>query len=126
MLAIAQTSSQEQQTSTKYWLRFPVNRVINNPRLEGIAAKAIWLVIPLQYYVLTRFSGGFSVESYVPAAAMALTCVTVIIFVSWALALVHPRDGSYRLRGRGLTIALLMIWSAALALLASSYAITSL
>ncbi len=107
-------------------MHFPVNRLIADPRLEGVAAKAIWLVIPLEYYVLTRLDGGISVDSYVPAAAMALICVVAIIVASSIIALVYPRRESYANRVRSLTVSLLAIWGSSLALLALSYFVTSI
>jgi hypothetical protein len=101
-------------------LHFPGNHLVGDPRLEGVAAKAIWLVIPFEYYVLTRFSGGLDVTSYVPAAAMALICVVTIMAVS-ALISVVPWNGRYADRFRGWTVALLTIWGTSLTLLALSY-----
>jgi hypothetical protein len=106
------------------WMHFPGNRLVENPRLQSIAAKAIWLVIPLEYYILTRFNGGIAVDSYVSAAAMAVTCILAILLVSSVIALVYPRTGPYRTRVRGWAIALLAIWGTSLALLALSYLIT--
>lgn len=104
---------------------FPGNKLIDDERLQGLAAKAIWLVIPLEYYVLTRFDGGIDQNSFIPAAAMALICVLAMIATSAFVALIYPSTAYYVARVRGWTIALLSIWSAALSLIALSYFVTS-
>ena len=107
-------------------LRFPGNQLIDDPALQGAATKLIWLVIPLEYYVLTRFDGGISEDSYIPAAAMALACVVAIILVGAIVALIYRRGGPYAARFRGWIVALLTIWSGSLTLLSLSYVTTDL
>jgi hypothetical protein len=121
MLSIFERDRWARGLAWREWLRFPANRIVDDARLHGIAAKAVWLVVPLEYYVLTRLSGGIATDSYVPTAVMALICVLAILAVSSALAIFYPRGGAYRVRVRGLTIALLTTWGTGLALLALSY-----
>jgi hypothetical protein len=120
------TNSTPPSRVNRDWLRFPANRLINDPRLEGVAGKTIWLVIPLEYYVLTRFDGGMNLYSFLPAAVMALICVISIIVASACIAIVYPPSCEYSTRVWGLTIANLSIWAGMLALLALSYFTTSL
>lgn len=106
-------------------LPFPGNELINNGRLQSAVAKAIWLVIPLEYYVLTRLDGGIDLGSFIPAATMSLVCVVAIIAIGTIAAIVRPRTTQYVASVRGWTVALLTIWSVALSLLALSYFATS-
>lgn len=108
------------------WMRFPVNAVIGDPRFQRIAGKAIWLVVPLEYYVLTSFNGGIALDSYVPAAAMALTCVLAVAFTAALLAWAYRNPLDYRNRVHGITVALLSIWATAILLIATSYFATSM
>src|SRR5262249_41167075 len=119
-MSIADEVSQA-KTADQSFMRFPGNRLVDNARLEGAAAKAIWAVIPLEYYVLTRFEGGLAVDSFVPAAAMALISVLAMIVASALAAVVFPWGGRYVARFRGWAVALLTIWAIGLALLALSY-----
>jgi hypothetical protein len=107
-------------------LQFPGNQLIDDPALQGAATKLIWIVIPLEYYVLTRFDGGISADSYIPAAVMALACVVAIIVASAIVSLVRRRGSSYAARFRGWTVALLTIWCGSLTLLSLSYVGTNL
>ncbi len=120
-MSIAEVLEAQDRRQGGSFLRFPGNRLVDNARLEGAAAKAIWLVIPLEYYVLTRFQGGLAVDSFVPAAAMALISVLAMITASAVVALMFPWGGRYVARFRGWAVALLTIWGISLALLALSY-----
>ena len=42
-----------------YLMRFPVHWVLEDRRIEEFVVKAVWLLIPLEYYVLTRLPNGF-------------------------------------------------------------------
>src|SRR5262245_1156459 len=85
MQSIAQDSS-VRRCSEGSWFGFPVNWIVDNPRLEGSFARAVWLVIPLQYYVLTRFPNGFGLEAYTASAVVALASIVALLAVSCILA----------------------------------------
>lgn len=107
--------------------RFPVGGIVGNSRFEPWLAKAVWLVIPLQYYVLTRFPNGFSPDAVVAAAAFALFGVVSLFVLSCAIALIFHREGTaYEEQVRMWAIALIVGWAATLALLATSYAVASI
>jgi len=101
--------------------QFPVDWIEDNSALLEFFAKAVWALVPLQYYVLTHISGGFSYTDYVPAAVLALAGVFTVSVVSSAIGLLHLSDREQHARAWG--IALLLTWGASLALLVLSYAL---
>lgn len=131
MQSIAQDSA-EPRRGVPAWLGFPVDWIVDNPNLEGFFARAVWLVIPLQYYVLTRFPNGFGLDDYTPSAVMALASIVALLAASCVLAFVfgwserkHDQNTKerYTAQVRIWAITLIVTWAATLALLALSYAI---
>jgi hypothetical protein len=109
--------------------RFPVNSVITQPGFDRFAVRSFWVLIPLQYYVLTTLPAGFSDDAYIACAAVALGVVLIFMASSGAVGAVYPKrpdgDNTYAERVRSLMIATLLVWSASLILLSCSYAVTS-
>jgi hypothetical protein len=101
---------------------FPVKWVTENPKIEGFFAKAVWLGVPLQYYVLTHFAGGIKQDAYVPTAMFSLISILMLILLSCVFALFSSLGNEiYSRRVRMWSIALIIGWSATLLLLALSY-----
>jgi hypothetical protein len=114
------------------WFRFPANWLVNNPGTEGFFSKAIWFVLPFQYYVLTQFTGGFGSEAYVASAMVALISIAALFVVSCLFALStywtrHAGDAMARAPNdygnavRMWSIALIVTWATAHVVLAVSY-----
>jgi hypothetical protein len=103
---------------------FPVKWVTENPKVEGFFAKAVWLGVPFQYYVLTRFAGGIKQDAIIPAAMFSLASILFLIILSFVFALFSSLGNqTYSQRVRMWSIALIIGWSATLLLLALSYCI---
>jgi hypothetical protein len=117
------------------WLRFPSNWVVAWRGTESFFSKAVWLVIPIQYYVLDQLSGGLR-GAYVASAVVALVSIAALFAVSCLAALVYYRkrpggDGPakerpgfgtwYALGVRTWAIALIVTWATAHLVLWVSY-----
>jgi hypothetical protein len=108
------------------WSRFPVNLLVNDYGLRRWTPKLIWVVIPLEYYVITRFAGGISTGSYLSVVIFTVLCVLSFLVTGYLVALAWPFKSDLQSRSRGMVAALLIVWSTALLLLALSYWLTSL
>lgn len=106
------------------WSRLPVNLLVADFRLRRWVPKLIWLVIPVEYYVITRFSGGVSTESYLSAVIFSVICVLSFLMAGFVVALLWPFKANLQSRSRGAVAALLIVWSTALLLMALSYWLT--
>ncbi|MGY2811998.1 hypothetical protein [Bradyrhizobium sp. USDA 4506] len=108
------------------WSRFPVNLLVAGYGLRRWVPKLIWLVIPLEYYVITRFAGGVSTESYLSAVIFSVICVLSFLLAGFVLAGILPARVDLQSRRRGAVAALLIVWGTSLLLLALSYWLTHL
>jgi hypothetical protein len=99
--------------------QFPVQWILKD---SSRVAKFVWLLIPLQYYVLTTFPGGFKTDAYVPSAVMTLFCFIAIFGSSCCLG-IFPLKGTreYAERVRLWAISLIVTWAVSLGLLAVLY-----
>jgi hypothetical protein len=108
--------------------RFPVDWILESRRLEEIVVRyCVWTLIPLEYYVVTRLSGGGPAKD-LASAATAVACVAAVVafvFVfSAVIALVYRRAGpTFEERLRRSSVAMIVTWSVTLALLSLSYSI---
>jgi hypothetical protein len=99
--------------------RFPVHWIVEKG-LDGVVVKGVWLLVPLEYYVLTRLDGGSSASAYLPA--MAVGFVAAVFASSAVIALVYPPGLSgYEQRLRCWSLATIVTWGAMLVLLSLSY-----
>ncbi|KWV58283.1 hypothetical protein AS156_36445 [Bradyrhizobium macuxiense] len=108
------------------WSHFPVNLLVADYGLRRWVPKLIWLVIPLEYYVITRFSGGVSTESYLSAVIFSVICVLSFLLAGFVLAGIMPVRADLQSRRRGAVAALLIVWGTSLLLIALSYWLTHL
>jgi len=114
-------------TTGREWLRFPLGRIVGSQTLEDAVARLVWITIPLEFYVLTRFSGGVSVNDHIAVTVIALAAILLVLLVSVAVALVaRARDTSFEQRVRVWSVSLILTWAAALALLALGYGVGQL
>ena len=102
------------------WSRLPVTLLVADLGLRRWVPKLIWLVIPLEYYVITRFAGGLSTESYLSAVIFSAICVLSFLVAGFVVALAWPSKAKLQSRSRGAVAALLIVWSTALLLMALS------
>jgi hypothetical protein len=103
-------------------LRFPYRRLIANWTLEEVFVRFAWLAIPLEYFIVTRFSGGIAKEHGVATVLIALLTLLAVLCVSLMLSAVPlPVSASYGDRVRIWTVSLVLNWSIALFLLALGY-----
>jgi hypothetical protein len=107
----------------EYLTRFPARWILEHRKVEGAVAKAVWLLLPLQYYVLTSLVGGYSSAAYLPAAMVTLVCLVAIFAVSCILAAVLWLGfaDTFEQRCRIWASSLIVIWTASTFLLAISY-----
>jgi len=104
-------------------LRFPYRRIVASWTLEEVFARFVWVAIPLEYFILTRFPGGLSARHGVAAALVALLALLAVLGASVMLAVLpRPRGHSYAERVRMWSVSLVLNWATALALLAVGYA----
>lgn len=120
------------------WWRFPSMWIVASPASEDLFSKIVWLILPLQYYVLSQFPTGLRGE-YVAVALVTVVSIASLFAVSLLFALpyyrtsvrgaqtlqdVEERFGSrYALAVRIWAIALIVSWMSVYAVLAVSYAI---
>ena len=110
-----------QETSMHNMPRFPVGWIVDHPSIERGIVRAVWFVIPLEYYLLITFSNGFEVSDFGAAAAVALIFLLVLFAISSLLALLFTRkNGDFDPLLRIWSITLIVTWSASLTLLAFS------
>jgi uncharacterized membrane protein (DUF4010 family) len=67
-------------------LRFPARWVVGSAKAERIFARLLWLLVPLQYYVVTNIVHGLSGDDLIPAVALSLTSIVAIFILSCAAA----------------------------------------
>jgi hypothetical protein len=100
-------------------LRFPVGWIVEHPGIERGFVRAVWFVIPLEYYLLTTFSNGFEASDFGAASAVSLIYVVILFILSSCLAASWTRRrGDFDQLLRIWSITLIVTWSASLALLA--------
>jgi hypothetical protein len=101
--------------------RFPVGWIVEHPGIERSFVRAVWFVIPLEYYLLTTFSNGFEASDFGAAAAVSLIYLVMLFLLSAFLAAVWTRHkGDFDPLLRIWSITLIVTWSASLTLLALS------
>ena len=104
--------------------RFPVSWIVEHPDIERGFVRAVWFVIPLEYYLLTTFSNGFEVSDFGAATAVSLIYLLVLFtlsaFLAAAAAVGGRHKGGFDPLLRIWSITLIVTWSASLALLALS------
>jgi hypothetical protein len=106
-------------TSKVFMSPFPVGWIVGNSSIEAPVVKAVWLVVPLEYYLVTGFSAGFKLNEFGPAAVFSLLYVSVLFAASCLVALLGPTN-SYSARVRIWSIALIVVWSTSIVLVAFS------
>jgi hypothetical protein len=112
--------------------RFPARWAVASAEAERIFARLLWLLVPLQYYVMTHMARGLSIGDLIPIVSLSLVSVVVIFILScvvaWLASLLRPQDPEHgdTLTGRVKiwVVALLIATAAAYALLALSLAAT--
>jgi hypothetical protein len=119
------------------WWRFPSTWIVSSPGNEALFSRAVWLIIPLQYYVLSKFPTGLKGE-YVAVALVAVVSIVSLFVASLLFALAYYRaapqnrsareveekfGSTYALGVRMWAIALIVSWMAVHVVLAVSYAI---
>ena len=76
--------------------RFPVRWAVESAAAERNFARLLWLLLPLQYYVVTNVGQGLSADDLIPAVSLTLISVLVIFFLSCVAAslasVVRPLD----------------------------------
>jgi hypothetical protein len=97
--------------------RFPVRWILEHPRIEYWTVKAVWFVIPLEYYLVTSFSGGFNKSDFGATSIFALLYL-MVLFVASSLIAIAGGSGEFDRRVRIWSIALIVTWGASLALVA--------
>src|ERR1700694_770756 len=101
--------------------RFPVGWIVDHRSIERGIVRAVWFVIPLEYYLLTTFSNGFEVSDFGAAAAVSLIYLLMLFAISSLVALLYTRmKGDFDPLLRIWSITLIVTWSASLTLLAFS------
>jgi hypothetical protein len=105
------------------WLEFPLQSIIGRRGLEDVTSRFVWISIPLEYYLLTRFTGGIESLS-LPIVVVALLTIVVVIGISCAMALFQFHDElSYSTRVRVWAVTLMLQWVTCLVLLSCGYLI---
>jgi hypothetical protein len=105
--------------------RFPVLWVVDSPRVESGIVKAIWFVIPLEYYLVTSSSAGFPRNAFGAAAIFVLLYIILLFGISSLLATIGRRE-FYERRLRIWSISLIVTWGATVALVALAHFLSSL
>jgi hypothetical protein len=97
--------------------RFPVRWILEHPRIEYWTVKAVWFVIPLEYYLVTTFSGGFNKSDFGAVSIFALLYL-MLLFAASSVIAIAGGSKEYDRRVRIWSIALIVTWGASLALVA--------
>jgi hypothetical protein len=108
--------------------RFPTRWAVESAAAEGVFARLLWLLVPLQYYVVTNIGRGLSSDDLVPAVILSLASVVVIFLLSclaaWLSSVLWPprpeQDDNLTRRVRMWVTALMISTAAAYFLLALS------
>ncbi|MBB4374113.1 hypothetical protein GGD63_006942 [Bradyrhizobium sp. cir1] len=101
-------------------LEFPVGAIVARRGFEDFASRFVWLAIPLEYYLLTRFTGGVEIWS-LPIVFIALLTIGMAIGISCIMALLIRDGASYSARVRIWAVTLLLQWVTSLLMLAMGY-----
>lgn len=112
--------------------RFPASWAVESAAAERIFARLLWLLVPLQYYVVTHVARGLSADDLIPAVVLSLMSVVVIFLLScvaaWLASSLRPLDPAHgdTLTGRVRmwVVALMICTAAGYLLLALSLAAT--
>lgn len=105
------------------WLEFPFQSIVARRSFEQLAARFVWLSLPLEYFILTQFPGGVG-GGLAPIVVVALITIMAMVAISCITAFVQARDGQpYPVRIRVWTVTLMLQWVMTLALLAAGYVI---
>lgn len=105
-----------------YWLEFPFGAIVARLNYEEFASRFVWLAIPLEYYLLTIFTGGVDVLS-LPIVFISLLTISIAILFSCVLALLTRNGTAYSVRIRTWAVALLLQWVTSLLMLTIGYLI---
>lgn len=107
--------------------RFPSRWAVGSVWAEGFLARLLWLLVPLQYLVLTNLPRALSGDDVIPAVALSLMSVAVIFVLSYGIALLvsvtrqqSPQHEILSARVRMWVVALMIGTAAAYLLLALS------
>jgi hypothetical protein len=102
--------------------RFPNDRILGDPAFERRVMNLVWIVVPLQYYLFTRISGGMRGDEWFSIALTVLMCIFLVLGVSAVVALIPSiaRHLPYAERLRAWSLALITNWAVAVCLLALS------
>jgi hypothetical protein len=116
-----------------FWMpRFPAYWAVESAVAERTFARLLWLIVPLQYYVMTHVARGLSSDDLIPAVALSLLSVVVIFILSciaaWLASIMRPpdpgRDDTLTGRVRMWVVALMIGSAGGYLLLALSLACT--
>jgi hypothetical protein len=121
-------------TPTTAWWRFPSTWIVGSPTNEALFSKGAWLILPLQYYVLSKFNSGLNGE-YIAVALVSVVSIASLFGASLVFALAYYRrkgpnsdeqsGTSFRTRYasgvRMWAIALIVSWMGVYAVLAVAY-----
>ncbi|NUU41563.1 hypothetical protein [Tardiphaga robiniae] len=109
----------------KWPLNFPAYWVVENAKVEDFFAKLIWLIVPLQYVLLTRIAGGLNSDDYMVAALLSLSSIVLLLIAGSATAgivivIIKRARGNYQQVARMWMVTLLICWAGANVLYAIS------
>jgi len=68
------------------WSRFPAGWAVESASSERFSARLIWLLVPIQYYVLTHLAGGVAVGDLLSVVVLTMTSFIALFFLSFLLA----------------------------------------
>jgi hypothetical protein len=68
------------------WGRFPAGWAVESASSERFSARLIWLLVPIQYYVLTHLAGGVAVGDLLSVVVLTMTSFVALFFLSLVLA----------------------------------------
>ncbi|WP_315724801.1 MULTISPECIES: hypothetical protein [unclassified Bradyrhizobium] len=105
-------------------VRFPNAAIVSNPKLERWIINWVWVTVPLQYFILTRFPGGMRSNQWLAIVVSVTACMLLVLLVSYVMALIFPMKmerNNWEIRLRTWSVALVTHWTATVTLLAASY-----
>ncbi len=105
--------------------RFPILWILDNSRIESGIVKAVWFVIPLEYYLVTTSSAGFPTSAFGAAAIFVLLYVILLFGISCLLATIGGKR-FYERRLRVWSISLIVTWGTTVILVAVSRFVSNL
>ncbi|MEH2612969.1 hypothetical protein [Bradyrhizobium sp. AZCC 1693] len=106
-------------------LNFPAYWVVENSAIEDFFAKFIWLIVPLQYGLLTQIARGLDPGDYTVAALLSLSSMVLLLIAGSAtagvvLVIFKRARGNYQQVARMWVVSLLISWAGANFLYAGS------